>query len=145
MHYSKSLLIYSTPEKVFKALVSQIELWWGKVDIEYKKVGDLFSVYFGDTEWRFEIIELEQDKRVVWKCVKAHHVDNLDGIKEEWLGTEVVWKLSDQDGSTQLEFEHIGLDQHLNCYGICEAGWNYFIGESLKAFLEKGEGKPYNN
>lgn len=145
MNYSKSLFIKSPISQVYIAITSQLELWWGRVDNSYEKIGDQFSVFFDETEWKFEITELNKNRSIAWHCIKAHHIDNINGIKEEWLNTYIKWNLYENEGNTKLEMEHIGLISDLNCYGICEAGWNFFLGESLKKFLETGQGNPYNN
>ncbi len=29
------------------------------------------------------------------------------------------------------------------CYNVCNEGWKYFLGTSLKSYLETGKGMPY--
>ena len=62
--------------------------------------------------------------------------------KAEWVGTKMIWTLSSDDQATTLTFLHEGLNQSLECYTICEAGWDQFLA-SLHAYLTTGKGMPY--
>jgi len=65
---------------------------------------------------------------------------------DEWTGTRILWNLTKIDGNrTRLEFTHEGLIESMDCWEICEEGWNFFLLESLKSYLEKGEGKPFQH
>lgn len=46
------------------------------------------------------------------------------------------------DGSSTLVFAHLGLTPQLECYGLCNVGWNQYLA-SLKRYLEEGTGMPY--
>ena len=62
--------------------------------------------------------------------------------KDEWKGTEIKWKIAKSKTGSNVTLIHQGLIPELECYEICQAGWNYFLG-SLKNYLEYGEGYPY--
>ncbi len=66
----------------------------------------------------------------------------LKNIKEEWLNTELVWTFKENGSEVEVSFVHNGLTPELNCYKICESGWNFFISTSLKNYLETGQGNP---
>jgi hypothetical protein len=91
------------------------------------------------------IESLQPDAEVRWQCVEQHH-HAPDKLKraDEWAGTSVVFRLVPQSKTgTLLHFEHIGLVPGLECYDICNTGWNHFLGISLKNFVETGKGTPY--
>jgi hypothetical protein len=54
----------------------------------------------------------------------------------------LFWTLSTADQNTTVTFLHEGLNQNFECYTLCEAGWDQFLG-SLQAYLETGEGTPF--
>lgn len=78
-----------------------------------------------------------------WVCTGAFiDVPSL-GRKEEWTGTEMIFRLSATGaGKTRLDFEHIGVCPALECYAMCARGWRHFLG-SLQHYLETGAGMPY--
>lgn len=82
---------------------------------------------------------------VEWTCVDALHVHDGQpkAIEVEWLGTKVKWSINENATGTTIELEHEGLTPALLCYEICRAGWDLFFLDSLKAYLESGEGKPH--
>ncbi len=146
MDFQKTIQAKASKEKVYQAVTQEINQWWGNVDTnDITKVGDEFSIYFEEnTEWRFTVTELERDSSVRWKCIHAYHsYGGVKGITKEWLNSEVIFKFKDlEKGQVELFFEHRGLTPDLNCYEMCDAGWTYFVGSSLKQYLETGEGGP---
>jgi len=146
MNFQKTINVNTTEDKAFEAVTTGINKWWGNVDnSNITSVGDEFSIYFEEnTEWRFVISKLDKFKEVKWKCIHADHTfSGLDGIREEWLESEIIFNFKKLDeNSIELYFEHRGLTSDLNCYEICEAGWTHFIVASLKQFLETGTGSP---
>lgn len=146
MNYKKEINVNSSIDSVFSAIYEMVDSWWGKVSNPAEKEGDTFSIFFGDTEWKFMVSHIEKCKRVVWKCVYAKHVhEGYSDIEQEWLNTIVVWELEAiSQKKTRISFEHKGLTPDLNCFDICESGWTFFIETSLKNFLEQGIGNPSN-
>lgn len=144
MFYRQTVEINAKAEAVFNALSQEIPSWWGQTDQAILRIGDEFTISFGATFWKFKISQFEPNKGMSWQCVDAHHVhEGLSNIEEEWIGTEVHWKLQEQTNQIQLIMEHEGLSKQLNCYGVCEPAWDHFILDSLKSYLETGKGKPH--
>jgi hypothetical protein len=143
MSYETSIKVRADKENAFKACASELDKWWGKVDNSVTKEGEEFTISFGKTKWRFVITEFSEYDRITWKCIKAEHfVKGLTNIKEEWLNTELVWNFKKNGGDVEVSLLHNGLTPELNCYDICESGWNFFIATSLKNYLETGQGNP---
>ena len=84
-------------------------------------------------------------ERVELVCVDALHLleGNPKEVETEWLDTKVIWEIEQQSEKTIIRFEHDGLTPNLLCYAICEAGWDLFFVDSLKAYLDTGIGKPF--
>jgi len=145
MDYRTRIDTSANMNSCFCAITKEVDKWWGKVDNSVNKLGDEFSIFFGDTEWRFAITQYIPFKKVIWSCIKANHVHSgLEDIQEEWLNTEVEWIVTEAEHKTEITITHKGLTEHLNCYEVCKSGWDYFLLTSLKDYLETGKGSPHN-
>ena len=144
MNYNISVDVDTTIEAAFSAVSHEVEKWWGKVDNSSPKLYEEFSIFFGKTEWRFVISDQIPNEKITWRCIKAKHYDgDRTDIREEWLGTEITWQFTEKNNHVEISLLHNGLTPELNCYDICESGWNYFVGSSLKKYLESGNGSPH--
>jgi uncharacterized protein YndB with AHSA1/START domain len=144
-HYRKQLLISAPPAAVYRAIATQegLRAWWSEACTSASAVGGLATFDFGRIHKEMRITRLEANREVRWHCLQANI--EAPGIteKHEWVGTDIVFKLAPQGaGKTMLDFEHIGLTPALQCYQLCDGGWNYFLG-SLQSLAETGQGTPY--
>jgi len=73
----------------------------------------------------------------------------VQGYKR-WNKTEVVFQLSEEiarpddivaRGVTKIDFTHIGLVPEVECYDVCEKGWNGHI-NTLDQLINEGKGLP---
>lgn len=144
--YQQLITIATNVNEVFNALTLSVPDWWGPVDRPHSKLGDRFKVSFGEAFWTFEIKALKPNQTITWLCVESNQVHaGLKGVKEEWLGTLIHWNLEKlETGETMVRFQHEGLVPDFNCYDVCATAWDFFITNSLKSYLEKGQGQPYN-
>jgi hypothetical protein len=121
--------------------IARVPEWWttGFAGAD-KKRGDAFSVRFGETFVDFEVAEFVPERKVVWRVTDCH----LHFIKDkaEWKDTQVIWELSSTGDKTSVSMTHKGLVPTAECYGNCEAGWNFYVGESLRKYLTEGKGLP---
>lgn len=63
-------------------------------------------------------------------------------VVEDWVGTRLTFTVrANHDGTSTVEFRHLGLRPTLECFDMCRAGWNHFM-PSLHQFLETGVGRP---
>lgn len=145
MDYTASITVKASAMEVFKALTTAIPLWWtSATEGASLHQGDQFTVRFGNTFKVFKVEQSEPAKRVVWNCVDAY-ID-MPELKErrEWIGTEMIWEISNNGNETVLLFVHRGLTSEFECYDICEEGWDFFIKESLLQFFTTGKGLPHH-
>lgn len=105
----RELTIAATPERVFDALTQPGEIgqWWTNDLNASPEVGSLAELRFG--EWgefvfRFEIAELDQNKKVHW-------ITRQGPSTGHWKGTSVTWRLTPVHGGTQVVFTHSGFAQ----------------------------------
>ena len=141
--YQKSITVNKPATEVYAAITQQIADWWSDDLTGTTAVaGDEYEIAFGKTRKTFRIMEAVPRERVVWQCIKAYIDMTSLKNKAEWVGTKMIWTISANGQDTTLNFLHEGLNESFECYEICEAGWDYFIG-SLYAFLTTGKGTPY--
>lgn len=134
----KELTIEAAPARVWSALTQPDEIghWWTN-DLNVRpEVGNLIEFRFG--EWgdfvlRFEVAELEQDRKVRWIY--------RFGSVAQWAGTSITWQLEPAHNGTQMVFRHEGFVKKDEVYEQARAYWNYFL-TSLKSYLEMGKGTP---
>jgi uncharacterized protein YndB with AHSA1/START domain len=144
-HYQHSLTIAATPATVYAALATTEGLlgWWTQDCEGAAEVNGIIHFRFGSSYTDVRIERLEPGREVRWQCTRAHIAADSVSRKDEWVGTQLVFRMSDVgQGRTRLDFEHIGLVPSLECYGLCDKGWQHCMG-SLQQYLETGEGTPY--
>ncbi len=122
--------------------ISRVSDWWTKgVAGRARKLGDSFTVRFGETFVDFKISKIVPDKKVVWQVTDC----NLHWLKDkkEWKGTDVVWDVSREDKTTtNIRMTHSGLVPGIECYGNRKEGGDFFVGESLAKLLTENKGLP---
>ena len=141
--YSSEILVSVKPELVYKAITRDIDRWWTELSNQASQVGDQLVVRFEkNTSWVMTVSEAIPNRSLVWTVVKANH--DLEDLtkKDEWKGTTIKWDIVDNKNGSMVTLAHQGLVPKLECFEICKAGWNYFLG-SLKDYLETGKGYPY--
>lgn len=146
-HYNRKITVKNTPESAYKALTQYIEYWWTKPDVPINAVGDKVKFTFppGQSYWTFEAITLVPNQYIKMMCIDALHLHQGQpkAIEKEWLDTNLVFEITANGKNTDIKIEHIGLTSSLLCYEVCQAGWDFFFCDSLKAYLDTGIGKPH--
>ncbi|HEY9101459.1 SRPBCC domain-containing protein [Chitinimonas sp.] len=144
-HYQQSLVIEASPAAVYAALATPTGLkgWWTEDCEGASQTGGSLQFRFGDTHKTMRIERLEPGRLVHWRCTQAHVAIAELSRKDEWVGTELAFQLSDLGaGRTRLDFSHYGLTPALECYELCNRGWQHFLG-SLQQYAQTGKGTPY--
>ena len=141
--YSTDILISAKPESVYQAITKEIDKWWTDLSNQAEQVGDQLAVRFEKTTtWVMTVIEVFPNRSLAWKVAEANHdVESLTK-RDEWKGTTIKWQIAENEIGSKVTLIHQGLVPALECYEMCEAGWDYFLG-SLKSLLETGRGYPY--
>lgn len=144
-HYIRSIIVANTPGAAYQALTTGFGKWWTPGSNAITVVGETITFRFDPTYWVMRAISLIPEKYVELECIEAHHIhDGLpSSILEEWAGTKLKWDIRKQEGHTEITLTHEGLEPSLDCYEICEEGWDFFFVNSLKKYLDEGEGSPY--
>ena len=144
-HFQYDVQIDKSPDQVYAALATKkgIQGWWTPDCNVPSQVGEHLKVRFGEMFHTYEIEALLPSEEVRWSCIEHFH--NMPGLTklDEWIGTRLNFQLSLTDGGTKLAFRHEGLTPALNCYPQCSERWPFFLGVSLKGYVETGVGSPY--
>jgi len=147
-NYSASIEVSASPDACFEAVAKQMHLWWTETtEGNFNRVGDrvkaIFPPHFGF--WEFEATKMDSPLCIEMTCIDAHHhvAGQPAEIDREWLGTRIAWAFEGSDGSTRVTLTHHGLTPELNCWDICQDGWNFFFTESLKSFLNGDAASPH--
>lgn len=147
-NYTRTISVNASPETAYAAVTTGFANWWTIPDKTIQRVGDQANFMFppGDSYWTLEAVKLDPGTRVEMVCVDAYHLHEglPPEVEKEWLGTRIVWSIAGKDGHTDITVEHQGLVPSLNCYEVCEAGWDFFFVSSLKAYLDTGIGQPHH-
>lgn len=138
--YSASITTNLTAAETAMRINRVADWWTSSFTGASEKVGDTFSVRWGETFVDFTVVEFVHAKKIVWRVTDC----NLPFVedKKEWKNTEVVFDISSEAGATTVTMTHSGLEPSVECYEACSQGWNFFITESLRQLLTENQGMP---
>jgi hypothetical protein len=145
--YHKALHVKTTPTLLFEAITKHIANWWSEnYQGSAQAVGEEFTVRFGATFKTIKISAIEKNKKVSWLCIDQH-MEMPPGIsplknKREWVGNTITWEIEVNGAGSILRHTHIGLTPEVECWGVCETGWDQTL-KSIAAFVETGKGMPF--
>lgn len=132
--------IKSPATQVYGALssVEGLSRWWTEDVAGDEAVGGKIEFAFrsetGQLKGKMvmEVKGLDAHREVRWRCV--------DG-PAEWIGTDINFTLSEQDGQTILLFGHRNWREEVEFMSHCSTKWATFL-LSLRDYVEAGKGKP---
>lgn len=122
--------VAATPERVFAALttLAGLRAWWISTATGDPSQGG--SVDFGFCS--MQVLEAKPNTLVHWRCVRG---------PEEWVGTEVTFRLSEDNGQTIVLFKHANWKEPVEFMHHCSTKWATFL-LSLRDSLEGVGGRP---
>jgi len=132
--------IKASPNKVYEALstTNGISSWWTKDTSGISEIGQNIVVTFRTPEdnevgnMTIEVLDLKKDQTVHWKFITG---------PEEWIGTEVVFDIRQEEAYTIVIFNHINWAEEVEFKAHCSMKWATFM-LSLKNLIETGTGNP---
>ena len=132
--------IYSPSSAVYTAIstIDGLANWWTEETEGSASVGGKIEFTFhsdaGEIKGKMvmEVKESNPGKNIRWTCV--------DG-PEEWLGTDISFDLTEQDGQTIIIFGHRNWREAVEFTAHCSMKWATFM-LSLREYVETGKGKP---
>jgi hypothetical protein len=140
-NYTTTFTVDQSPEEVFQA-ISNVRAWWsGEIEGATDKLDASFTYRYQDLHRTTQkITEFVPGKKVVWHVVDSKI--NFVKDKDEWDGTDIVFKIEKKGDKTELLFTHVGLVPAIECYDKCAGAWDYYINESLRDLITVGKGDP---
>jgi uncharacterized protein YndB with AHSA1/START domain len=122
--------IDAKPDKVFDALttIEGLRGWWSSTASGSAAKGDIIKYGFCD----MQVIAAEPSKLVHWRCI---------GGPDEWLNTEVIFRLDWKEDQTFVVFKHANWKEPVEFMHHCSTKWATFL-LSLRDLLEKSNGHP---
>ena len=126
--------------KVYAALatVDGVAGWWTKETAGTSIVGGTLEFRFHTLDGKLlgsmdaKVRKLDKNKRVQWRVTVG---------PPEWIGTDITFDLSRQDGMTLVLFGHRNWRKPVEFMAHCSMKWATFL-LSLRELTETGKGKP---
>lgn len=134
-NFTTTLVSSKTPHEVFEDILN-VRKWWSgfyseDIDGESRKLNDEFDFRAAEGAHysRQKLVELVPDKKVAWLVTdsKLTFIEKTD----EWIGTRLIFELSERDGRTEVVFTHEGLTPEVECYEICAPSWSRYLEDKL--------------
>lgn len=129
--------------KVYAALstLEGLSGWWTEETTGASRPGDTITFNFSRPDGTqvgsigMDVVALETDRKVHWRG---------SGGPAEWVGTDIVFELSQVADYTIVRFGHRGWREESEFTGHCGTKWATFL-MSLKSLVETGKGRPSPN
>jgi len=130
--------IQAPREKVFGALstIPGLSNWWTTDTSGKSEVGGTIEFRFGK-QWlnKMKVLELKENVLVKWVCIAG---------SDDWIGTNIIFHLDDNEGKTRVRFEHNGWKETGDFYAICNFSWSRYM-ESIRQLCQTGKGEPFGS
>ena len=136
--YAYEMQVQVPVAQVIEAVTDDTEIgrWWTAVT-RSERHGDEVQLFMGGDSPAV-VVTIEHAPgtgEVTWLVTDCP-------VMADWVGTKPSFSVRpNSDGTSAVEFRHVGLRPALECFDQCRAGWNHFM-PSLHQFLETGEGRP---
>lgn len=139
--YTTSILVEQNPKIAFEA-IKNFRGWWSEeIEGNTDKLGDVFVYHYKDVHiCKMKLIEIIPDKKLVYEVLDNQFSFTKD--KTEWIGTKLIFDISEDGGKTKVKFTHQGLVPEYECYKVCYDAWGNYITNSLYSLITTGKGKP---
>ncbi len=146
MDIKQNLVIKATAKVVFNAVSTDkgIKEWWSKSSVIGEREGKLTLLKFDKnndgnvTDMLFRTTELIPNKKAVWECIENGN--------PAWIGTKIIYEISEGQNETNLSFSHANYDEKWNGkepFEMTKGGWLGHFLPSLVSFCENGHGQPW--
>ncbi len=128
--------ISGSAEEIYQLLTTDAGLskWWTTDTHGAGGPGSIIAFRFGEGGPDFEVVELETNRKVVWR----HHGE----MPPAWIGSEISFLLEESEKQTMVNFKHYNWQQSDDFLAHCNTKWGVFM-MSIKACIETGRGQPY--
>ena len=137
--FTIAILSNKTPEVIYQTLLDVRSWWWGLYGVEFtgnsENADDVFTIKAGDGAHYSEhkLVELIPGKKIVWLVTEANlaFLEN----KKEWVGTKLIFEISEKGERSEVKFIHEGLTPASECYDSCAPTWTQYLQTKLFPLL----------
>lgn len=137
--YRTTIRISAPAGAVFDLITTPEALaaWWSPVTGSGLTGGDLrFPMVAGQPPLLIHVEQARRPTDVRWSVVECTFMP-------DWVGTQPTFTVTPiDDGACELTFEHVGLNDALECKDMCSRSWDHFVRTSLRELAEGGPGAP---
>jgi hypothetical protein len=139
--FTATIMVDQTPRETFRSIINLRGWWSAGIEGGTDKLNDEFIYHYQDVHYcKMKMVELVPDQRVVWLVLDNYFKFTND--KTEWIGTKLVFDISQTGQQTVVTFTHEGLVPQYECYEICHEAWTNYINHSLRNLITTGTGQP---
>jgi uncharacterized protein YndB with AHSA1/START domain len=138
-NYRTTVRVNAAADVVFDAVstAEALAAWWSPVTGSGLTGGELrFPMVAGEPPLLIQVDEATRPTTVRWTVAECTFM-------EDWVGTQPTFTITPlADGACELTFEHLGLNDELECKDMCSRSWDHFVRTSLRELAEGGPGAP---
>ena len=138
-NYRTTVRIDASADAIFDAITSTEALaaWWSPVSGSGLAGGELrFPMVADQPPLLIAVDEALRPSLVRWTVRECTFMN-------DWVGTQPTFTITPLDPATcELTFEHVGLNDELECKDYCGRSWDHFVRTSLRELAEGGPGAP---
>jgi uncharacterized protein YndB with AHSA1/START domain len=138
-NYRTTVPVNASADVVFDAVTTAESLtaWWSPVTGSGLAGGELrFPMVAEEPPLLIRVDEATRPTYVRWTVTQCTFM-------EDWVGTQPTFTITPlDDGACEVTFEHLGLDDQLECKDMCSRSWDHFVRTSLRELAEGGPGAP---
>ena len=139
--FTATILVDQTPKKAFDA-IKNFRAWWSEeIEGHTDQLNEVFFYHYKDIHLcKMKLIEMVPGKKLVYLVVDNQF--NFVKDKTEWIGTKLIFEITNEGGKTKVRFTHEGLVPDYECYEVCFDAWTGYIKKSLYNLITTGKGAP---
>ena len=123
--------IEASPEKVFDAfcLPEGLNSWWTLRSSGNPEEKNSYNFFFSpEYDWHAEVIHVNPKRELTWR---------MTGAMEDWMNTEIGFRLTPENSGTAVLFFHNGWKEPSDHFAITNFCWGQLL-NGLKLYVEKG-------
>ncbi|HET9895389.1 MAG TPA: SRPBCC domain-containing protein [Streptosporangiaceae bacterium] len=137
--YRTTVRVNAPAGVVFDAVttIEALAAWWSPVTGSGLAGGHLrFPMVAGEPPLLIRVVEATRPSTVRWTVAECTFMP-------DWVGTQPTFTITPLGADAcELTFEHLGLNDELECKDMCSRSWDHFVRTSLRELAEGGPGAP---
>ena len=139
--FTKTFLVEQSKTTAFNA-IKNFRAWWSEeIEGPTDQLNESFFYHYKDIDLcKLKLVDVVPDKKLAYEVLENEF--NFIDDKTEWVGTKLIFDISEKDHKTQITFTHKGLVPSYECFDICNEAWTGYITKSLYKLITTGTGEP---